>query len=51
MRAEESVKSPLGKIGELNNVANKVLYLVSSLARFETGNCYNIDGGITRSIL
>ena len=39
------------KIGELNNVANKVLYLASSVARFETGNCYNIDGGITRSIL
>mgnify|MGYP001615260787 FL=1 len=51
MRAEESEKSPLGKIGELNNIANKVLYLASSVARFETGNCYNIDGGITRSIL
>lgn len=51
MRQEESKKSPLGKIGELSDVANKVVYLASSLSKFETGNCYNLDGGITRSIL
>ena len=51
MRREESKKSPLGKIGELENVADKVAYLASSKAEFETGNCYNLDGGITRSIL
>ena len=50
MRQEESKKSPLGRIGKLENVANKVIYLASSKASFETGNCYNIDGGITRSI-
>lgn len=51
MHQEESRKSPLGKIGELNDVANKVVYLSSSLSKFETGHCYNVDGGITRSTL
>lgn len=50
MRREECAKSPLGKIGELDNVANLVCYLASDKARFLTGHCYNVDGGITRAV-
>lgn len=50
MRQEEIKKSPLGKIGELEDVANQVICLASASAKFSTGHCYNVDGGITRSI-
>ncbi len=51
MRQEENKKSPLGKMGGLKDVANLVVFLSSSKAGFLTGHCYNVDGGITRSIL
>ena len=50
MRTEESKKSPLNKVGELSDVANLAVFLASTNAGFLTGHCYNIDGGITRSI-
>lgn len=50
MRQEESRKSPLGKMGALKDVADLVVFLSSSKASFLTGHCYNIDGGITRSV-
>lgn len=50
MRQEENKKSPLGIMGELSNVADLVVYLASSRANFLTGHCYNVDGGITRSV-
>jgi 3-oxoacyl-[acyl-carrier protein] reductase len=50
MRKEEDRKSPLGKMGELSDVANLVVFLASSNANFLTGHFYNVDGGITRSI-
>src|SRR3989338_5650333 len=49
MRQEEIKKSPLGKIGELKDVASLVVYLASAQAKFLTGHCYNVDGGITRA--
>jgi len=51
MRTEESKKSPLGQMGELKDVAGLVVFLASANAKFLTGHCYNIDGGITRSVL
>ena len=51
MRQEEERKSPLGKMGEPIDVANLVVFLASAEAKFLTGQCYNVDGGITRSVL
>ena len=50
MRQEENRKSPLDKMGELADVADLVVFLASAKARFLTGHCYNVDGGITRSV-
>ena len=50
MRKEENRKSPLSKIGELKDVADLVVFLASANAKFLTGHCYNVDGGITRSV-
>ena len=50
MIKEEAAKSPLGKVGELEDVANLVVYLSSCNAKYLTGHCYNVDGGVTRSI-
>ncbi len=47
---EGSKKSPLGRLGELEDVANMVAYLSSDKAKFLTGHTYNVDGGITRGI-
>jgi len=51
MRQEEMKKSTLGKIGELEDVANLVVFLASSKAKFLTGHCYYVDGGTARTIL
>lgn len=51
MESETKDKSPLKRIGYAEDVADLVAYLASSKAKFLTGHCYNIDGGITRSIL
>ena len=48
MRQEENKKSPLGKMGELKDVAGLVVFLASANAGFLTGHCHNVDGGITR---
>lgn len=50
MRQEEGKKSPLGRVGELKDVAALAVYLASANANFLTGHCYNVDGGITRGI-
>lgn len=50
MLKEEQAKSPLGKIGQLDDVANLAVFLASDKVKFLTGHCYNVDGGITRSI-
>lgn len=51
MRDEENSKSPLGRMGTLQDVTNLVAFLASDRAGFITGQCINVDGGITRSIL
>lgn len=50
MRQEENIKSPLGRMGASEDVANLVVYLASEKAKFLTGHIYNVDGGITRGI-
>lgn len=50
MRREEFKKSPLGRMGTLEDVADMVAYLASDKAGFQTGHIYDIDGGITRGI-
>ncbi len=50
MLAEEEKKTPLGRIGTEEDVAHLVTFLASNKANYITGECINIDGGITRSI-
>ena len=38
-------KTPLGRIGEPEDIANAALYLVSDDASWVTGVCLNVDGG------
>ena len=37
---------PLGKIGEPEDVANSVLFLLSDGAAYITGNVINVNGGL-----
>ncbi len=50
MKFEEFKKSPLCRMGTLENVANMVAYLASDKGDFQTGHIYDIDGGITRGL-
>ena len=50
MKQEESKKSPLGRMGMLEDVANLVTYLASDIADFLTGHIYNVDGGIIKGL-
>ena len=40
------VKTPLNRIGTVDDVVNLVLYLASNKSDFITGHCFPIDGGI-----
>lgn len=50
MEAEEIKKVPLGRVGDLQDVAQLATFLASSSARFITGTCIDIDGGTVRSV-
>jgi len=39
-------KSPLGRVGKVEEVAYTVVFLLSDLASFITGQSINIDGGL-----
>lgn len=47
---EHRQNTPLGRIGQPQDVANTVLYLASPLASFITGQALTIDGGITTTM-
>jgi NAD(P)-dependent dehydrogenase (short-subunit alcohol dehydrogenase family) len=44
-------RNPLGRIGEAEDVAEAVLYLVSEGARFVTGAELTVDGGLASGVL
>jgi NAD(P)-dependent dehydrogenase (short-subunit alcohol dehydrogenase family) len=44
--AETGQRVPLGRMGEPEDVANLVAFLVSDEASFITGQAYNVNGGI-----
>ena len=39
-------KTPLARLGELEDIALAVLYLASDAGRFVTGKMIEVDGGI-----
>ena len=44
--AEAARRAPLGRMGEAEDVANLVAFLVADEASFITGQAYNVNGGI-----
>lgn len=47
---EHRQNTPLGRIGQPQDVADTVLYLVSPLASFITGEALTVDGGVTTTM-
>lgn len=47
MTARFTAESPLGLLGEVEDIAYCALYLASDAARFVTGQDFVIDGGAT----
>jgi len=45
--SDGEVKTPLNRIGTIEDVVNLVLFLASEKSDFITGHCFPIDGGIT----
>ena len=41
---------PLGRLGNVNDVAYFCIWLSSEYASFTTGNQFNLDGGQTRGV-
>ncbi len=48
---ENVAKTPLGRLGTVEDVAELVVFLASGRANYITGQCIDVDGGISRSIL
>ena len=42
---EIAMKTPVGRVGELRDIANAVLYVSSMDAEFVTGSCFLCDVG------
>jgi NAD(P)-dependent dehydrogenase (short-subunit alcohol dehydrogenase family) len=47
MRERVEHAAPLGRIGEVDDVAHAVVYLASDESKFVTGTELVIDGGLT----
>jgi NAD(P)-dependent dehydrogenase (short-subunit alcohol dehydrogenase family) len=45
--AETSKDIPMGRVGEAEEVANVIAFLVSGAASYVTGSSINLDGGIS----
>jgi NAD(P)-dependent dehydrogenase (short-subunit alcohol dehydrogenase family) len=39
-------KSPLNKLGEVEDIANAYLYLSSDMGKYITGTTLSVDGGL-----
>ncbi len=50
MEEEVAKKTPLGKVGTPEDVAELVVFLSSDRAKFITGTCIAVDGGLIKSI-
>lgn len=50
MESEEKKKSPLGRMGTLEDIAELTAFLASERANFITGTSLQVDGGTVRSI-
>ena len=50
MITDKEKDSPLGRVGEVEDVANFVTYLASDQARFITGGIHYVDGGIRKAV-
>ncbi len=50
MIEEERKKSPLGKLGTLDDIAHLAIFLASSTNTYITGSVIDVDGGIRRSV-
>jgi 3-oxoacyl-[acyl-carrier protein] reductase len=46
LRATYSQKTALGRLGTVDELAGAVLFLISDLSRYVTGETINVDGGI-----
>lgn len=51
MIKEGKKKIPLGKLGEVRDIAELVVFLASERAGFITGQVFDVDGGMNKSIL
>ncbi len=47
--SDGDVKTPLNRIGTIEDVVNLVLFLASEKSNFITGHCFIVDGGITEA--
>ncbi len=50
MMIEENKKTPLGRIGNEWDIAYLTAFLASDRASYITGQCIDVEGGVTRSI-
>ena len=48
--AEDAKEIPLGRIGEPQEVADLIVFLLSDRASYLTGNVIQIDGGLYRGV-
>jgi NAD(P)-dependent dehydrogenase (short-subunit alcohol dehydrogenase family) len=48
---KDSLQHPAGKVGEAQDIANMVAYLLSDNASFITGQNFVIDGGMTKKMI